>query len=140
MPGRREFVLHASVATTAVTTLTALGCGGGDTPTSPVQPPAPEPQILRIPLMPVGATVPVDAGVSLAVTRVSEAQVVAVSRTCTHQGCTVLLPEQPGQGLACPCHGSRFTTTGVVVNGPAERPLPSYPARIEGNNVVITLP
>jgi hypothetical protein len=30
--------------------------------------------------------------------------------------------------------------TGQVVNGPAQRPLASFPTTIEGNQVVITLP
>jgi hypothetical protein len=30
--------------------------------------------------------------------------------------------------------------TGEVVNGPAARPLMSYPAVIDGNQVVVTLP
>lgn len=96
--------------------------------------------MLRIPLMPVGRTVAADADdEGLAVTRLSDTSVVAVSRTCTHQGCTVLLPAAPGRSLDCPCHGSRFTTTGAVVNGPAERPLRTYPSRIAGDEVVITL-
>ncbi len=141
MPGRRDFVLGASMATTvAAVALTSGGCGG-ETPTSPLEPPDPEPTILRVPLMPVGATVAASiGGVSLAITRLSDMMVVAVSRICTHQGCTVLLPVSPGQPLACPCHGSRFTTAGAVVNGPAERPLSAYPARIEGTEVVVTLP
>ena len=90
--------------------------------------------------MAVGETVAVfDGDFTLAVTRSSPSSVVAVSRTCTHEGCTVLLPAASGQTLDCPCHGSRFTTDGAVVNGPAARPLPSFPARIVGSEVVITI-
>lgn len=137
MPGRREFVCNAGLVTAA---LAASRCGG-ESPTGPViTPPSPEPVTLRVPLMPVGQTVGASLGdVNLAVTRLSDASVVAVSRTCTHQGCTVLLPAAAGQGLDCPCHGSRFTTEGAVVRGPATQPLPSYPARIEDGEVVIGL-
>jgi cytochrome b6-f complex iron-sulfur subunit len=45
----------------------------------------------------------------------------AVSSTCTHLGCTVARSKE---GFACPCHGSRFDSTGSVVGGPAPRPLP----------------
>ena len=96
--------------------------------------------MLRLPLMPEGATVAAfDGELPLAVTRLDTASVVAVSRICTHEGCTVLVPEAARRTLDCPCHGSRFTTSGEVVNGPAQRPLPSFPARIEGAQVVILL-
>ena len=74
----------------------------------------------------------------LAVTRMSQTEVVAVSRICTHEGCTVNLPTSAGATLDCPCHGSRFRTTGQVVNGPAARALFQFPARIQGNEVIIT--
>jgi Rieske Fe-S protein len=90
--------------------------------------------------MAVGQTVAAfDGDLALAVTRLTDATVVAVSRTCTHMGCTVLVPTGAGQTLDCPCHGSRFTTSGQVVNGPAASPLAAYPARIDGAQVVITL-
>jgi cytochrome b6-f complex iron-sulfur subunit len=47
-------------------------------------------------------------------------QFTATSLVCTHLGCTV---EPQGPEYACPCHGSRFNSTGGVVKGPADRPL-----------------
>jgi cytochrome b6-f complex iron-sulfur subunit len=44
----------------------------------------------------------------------------ALDLTCTHLGCTV---KGTAEGFACPCHGSRFTSGGEVVQGPAPRPL-----------------
>lgn len=134
---RRDFMkgLAAGAAGTA-----AVGCGAGGGVSGPLNPPAATPRTIRTPLPAIGETRPeFDGEVALAVSRLSESRVAAVSRTCTHMGCTVLLPESPGQTLDCPCHGSRFTTAGTVVNGPAERPLPSFPARIEGQQVVITV-
>lgn len=52
----------------------------------------------------------------------------AVSRTCTHLGCRLNYKEQENL-LECPCHQSRFSTTGEVLHGPAKRPLTRYQTR-----------
>jgi len=140
---RRVFV--ATTCATVAGTLT--GCGGGSSPTGATSvPSASTPPIaseLRVPLMAVGATVPASVNLvgglvtPLAVTRLTEAQVVAVSLICTHQGCTVGLPQSSGGTLDCPCHGSRFRVSGQVVQGPASRALASFPATINGTEVVV---
>src|SRR5512133_2392838 len=43
--------------------------------------------------------------------------VYALSLVCTHLGCTLTAS---ADGLACPCHGSRFGLTGRVLHGPAD--------------------
>lgn len=140
---RRAFVVTSGA--TLAGTLSGCG-GGGSSPSAPSAPPTPPPITgeIRVPLMAVGQTVTASANLvgglqtPLAVTRVSDTQVVAVSRICTHMQCTVNLPASTGGTLDCPCHGSRFQTTGQVVNGPANRALFSFPARIQGNEVIIT--
>jgi len=44
----------------------------------------------------------------------------AIDLVCTHLACTVTATEQ---GFACPCHGSRFSSSGQVLTGPASRAL-----------------
>ena len=145
MKSTRRFFVVTTGATVA-STLTGCGGGGGSTPSSPTTPPTPPPITgeVRVPLMGVGETVGASAGLvgglvtPIAVTRVSQTEVIAVSRVCTHEGCIVGLPASSGATLDCPCHGSRFRTSGQVVNGPASRPLFQFPARIEGNEVIVT--
>lgn len=49
----------------------------------------------------------------------------ALSRKCTHLGCTINYLEKDGI-LECPCHQSRFATDGKVLHGPAETALVHY--------------
>jgi Rieske Fe-S protein len=49
----------------------------------------------------------------------------ALSRKCTHLGCTINYHEKDGI-FECPCHQSRFNTDGKVLHGPAEKRLVRY--------------
>lgn len=60
----------------------------------------------------------------------------AVSTRCSHRGCEVA---PRGERLACPCHGSEYTLEGSVLQGPAERPLPSFPTEVRDGVVLIDL-
>jgi nitrite reductase/ring-hydroxylating ferredoxin subunit len=58
----------------------------------------------------------------------------ALDSTCTHQGCTVGVV---GDHLACPCHGSQFSLTGAVEQGPATVPLHTVAVKVSGGEVVL---
>ena len=47
-----------------------------------------------------------------------------VSAVCTHNACA--LTAAGNRAILCPCHGSRFTSQGQIVTGPATRPLPRF--------------
>jgi quinol---cytochrome c reductase iron-sulfur subunit len=73
----------------------------------------------------------------------------AFSKICTHAGCAVNLyrsplypPQAPSPALVCPCHYSTFDVLqgGTRIFGPAGRPLPQLPLRIERGLLVAAGP
>ena len=63
---------------------------------------------------------------------------VALDSVCTHNGCTI------GYNLAannfpCPCHGSIFSSTGSVLNGPASTPLKAYSVSLANDVLTVTI-
>jgi ubiquinol-cytochrome c reductase iron-sulfur subunit len=72
--------------------------------------------------------------------------ILAYSKVCTHAACSVNLfrkplypPQSPGPALVCPCHYSTFDVLrgAKVVFGPAGRPLPQLPLRIDGGGHLV---
>jgi cytochrome b6-f complex iron-sulfur subunit len=63
---------------------------------------------------------------------------IALSSICTHQGCVVSY-NHGNDNLPCPCHGSVFSTTGSVLEGPASSPLAKYDVAQDGDILTITL-
>lgn len=61
-------------------------------------------------------------GEKLAVYRDSTGQLHAVSALCTHLGCQVAFNPSE-RSWDCPCHGSRFSIEGAVLDGPAKKRL-----------------
>jgi len=62
----------------------------------------------------------------------------AISRICTHLGCSVPWVEEQ-QKFICPCHGSSFSLTGEVLSAPASRPLDTFPVRIENRIIKVNI-
>lgn len=65
--------------------------------------------------------------------------VLAYSAVCTHQGCDVNSWRPKEQALLCFCHFSQFKPAegAAVIAGPAPRPLPSLPLKIEDGKLVL---
>jgi cytochrome b6-f complex iron-sulfur subunit len=61
---------------------------------------------------------------------------IAVNPTCTHKGCTLGWQAKKNQ-LVCPCHDAEFGPDGKVQKGPAEKPLKTFTAKIEGDAVLV---
>jgi len=61
----------------------------------------------------------------------------AFDDTCTHAGCSLARGKLDGTTVTCPCHGSQFdVTSGVVLRGPAKRPVRSRLVKVEGENLL----
>ncbi|MCU0594121.1 MAG: Rieske 2Fe-2S domain-containing protein [Desulfobacterota bacterium] len=68
--------------------------------------------------------------------RLEDGGFLALSRKCTHLGCTV--PWSPkDMKFVCPCHASVYDIRGQVVSAPAPRPLDLHPVFIENNIVKV---
>jgi cytochrome b6-f complex iron-sulfur subunit len=76
------------------------------------------------------------AGVFL-VSRTSANAFTAIEGVCTHEGCTITGAD--GATYVCPCHGSRYTRTGQVVNGPAVSSLRQYVTSFSSGVVTIAV-
>jgi cytochrome b6-f complex iron-sulfur subunit len=66
--------------------------------------------------------------------RLEDGEFLALSRKCTHLGCTVTWDSEKKR-FECPCHASAFDIKGDVINPPAPRALDLYAVMIE-NSVV----
>jgi Rieske Fe-S protein len=68
--------------------------------------------------------------------RFSETEYTALLMRCTHQGAEL---QVFGDRLECPAHGSQFSNTGKVENGPADTNLRTFPVTIIKNQIHISL-
>jgi nitrite reductase/ring-hydroxylating ferredoxin subunit len=144
---RREFCAQA----VSLVSIGALlqGCGGS--PTSPGD----APLLTTINATASGGAIAltIDAASSLAsvggaalvqtasgnflVARSAQDAFTALTAICTHEACTINGFQSPV--YVCPCHGSEYTTAGVVVRGPAPAPLRQFATRFAGNVLTITI-
>lgn len=147
---RRTFCVQACQAASCLALGTlAAACGGGGSSPSNV------PQLTTVngsvsgttvqvqidsssPLASVGgaAMVRSSSGAFL-VARTAQESFSALTTVCTHETCTITGFDN--SNFVCPCHGSRFSTTGRVVNGPASAPLRSFATSFSNNLLTISL-
>ena len=80
---------------------------------------------------------PDDASEKIILIHSHDGKLYADSATCTHLGCDVLYDEKLGH-IRCPCHGSQYSLDGKNLKGPANRPLKSYPVRVQDNQVIVS--
>jgi thiosulfate dehydrogenase [quinone] large subunit len=109
------------------------GTGGG-TGGGAGEPPTAGTPIASLDSIPVGGAVAFNdpAQGPAVLCRLSQNNVAAYSRVCTHAGCLVEFDRGSGV-LFCPCHGAEFDPShgAEVIGGPAPTPLASVPVSID---------
>ena len=62
----------------------------------------------------------------------------AFDDTCTHLQCSLADGDLDDTVVTCSCHGSRFdVTSGELLRGPAQKPVRSYPSRVDNDALQI---
>ena len=94
----------------------------------------------KSPLAKVGGSVVVNSKAGkIIIVRTGEAAFAAFSAKCTHKGGIVEYDGAMKQ-FVCPKHGSTFdSTNGKVLDGPADEPLPSFPASDTAASVKVSV-
>ena len=71
------------------------------------------------------------------ISRQTDSSYVALRMLCTHKGCTIKVAQDKQDKLICPCHGSEFSTQGIVLKGPAIKPLQSFRITTESKSMIV---
>ena len=78
-------------------------------------------------------------GVPMAVVR-TEGEVFAIHDVCSHANVALSEGEVDDQTIECWLHGSRFDlVTGAPTGLPATKPVPVYPVKIDGDDVLVAV-
>lgn len=73
---------------------------------------------------------------SFLVARVGQDAFNVFTAICTHEACTIT--GFSNNQFACPCHGSRYTTSGAVASGPAPRSLQQFASQFNNGTLTFT--
>ena len=151
---RREFCAHAISLVTVASLIE--GCGSKGNPASPGGGGGgggTAPALATVTGTRSGSTITVNvAGTALAavggaalvqagsdsflVTQTGSGSFRAFSAICTHEQC-IVTGFQSG-AFVCPCHGSQYSTSGQVTQGPATRALTPFNTQFTNNVLTIT--
>ena len=91
------------------------------------------------PLVQNGFVIVQYSGDSVLVAHADDGSYHAMTSICTHQGCIIDQYNSSSKHFVCACHGSQFSNTGAVINGPASTPLKQYATTVSGNQLIITI-
>lgn len=139
--GRRAMIAGAGVA--AIGAVAACGGGSGSTTTDnggqaqSGDAPQGSPGTVLGPesAVPVGGGA-IFADAQVVVTQPQQGTFTGLSAICPHQGCTV---SQVTDGqIVCPCHNSRFSLDGAVLDGPAQRPLDPRQVTVADGSITLS--
>jgi Rieske Fe-S protein len=136
--GRREFLVKSAfIAGGLVLTLSGAasaldGVSDGSDLVVPIDD--------KSPLNKVGGSLVVDSTKGkIIIVRTGDASFVAFSAVCTHKRGIVEYNDAKKQ-FECPKHHSKFdATNGNVLDGPADDPLPKYPAKGTSASVIVNI-
>ena len=146
---RRQFMTQACQIVSIATLGAAFpGCGGSSTgpDSAPLLPVINAGIVSGVATLTVDASSPLASVGSAALVRASTGNFLvahtaqntftALTANCTHDNCLVDGFQSPT--FVCNCHGSRFSTSGSVVQGPAGSPLRAFSARFSNNVLTIS--
>ncbi|MDX6246142.1 MAG: 3-phenylpropionate/trans-cinnamate dioxygenase ferredoxin component [Frankiales bacterium] len=86
-----------------------------------------------------GATRVIVGGIPLAIVR-SDGEIYAIFDVCSHQDVPLSEGDVEDGAIECWLHGSRFDlATGRPIGLPATKPVPVYPVKIDGDDVLVAL-
>ena len=96
--------------------------------------------IAKVHEVPVGEFKPVEVAGRRVLVCHTEAGVSVIDDTCTHDDGPLADGFLDGTAIECPRHGARFdVTTGKVLCLPAAVGIRSYPVRVEGDEVKVSV-
>jgi len=134
---RREFLIKTVHAGTALAIPVVLSCSKEDDDDDLMQPG----ESLTIDLDSAQYSDLKNAGNAVTINNIIVANLgnekfVALSAICTHQGCNINYNHSTGN-FPCPCHGTVFSDSGSVLQGPATTPVKRFTITRENNVLTI---